>query len=142
MINENIKKNKYLNKNNTIKKNKNSSKLGRILSTEPKEKIKFRKQFSFNKEGEGQSNEKNKNEYNNKKTKINKRSKSEKANKFKTINTEVGKNIFFNKKYINKFDNPSNKYKNEMNKIDEIILYMFMEHKYNKKKNNNKEYKK
>ena len=142
MINENIKKNKYLNKNNTIKKNKNSSKLGRILSTEPKEKIKFRKQFSFNKEGEGQSNEKNKNEYNNKKTKINKRSKSEKANKFKTINTEVGKNIFFNKKYINKFDNPSNKYKNEMNKIDEIILYMFMEHKYNKKKNNNKESKK
>ena len=142
MINENIKKNKYLNKNNIIKKNKNSSKSGRILSTEPKEKIKFRKQFSFNKEGEGHSNEKNKNEYNNKKTKINKRSKSEKANKFKTINTEVGKNIFFNKKYINKFDNPSNKYKNEMNKMDEIILYMFMEHKYNKKKNNNKESKK
>ena len=142
MINENIKKNKYLNKNNIIKKNKTSSKSGRILSTEPKEKIKFRKQFSFNKEGEGHSNEKNKNEYNNKKTKINKRSKSEKANKFKTINTEVGKNIFFNKKYINKFDNPSNKYKNEMNKMDEIILYMFMEHKYNKKKNNNKESKK
>ena len=142
MINENIKKNKYLNKNNIIKKNKNSSKSGRILSTEPKEKIKFRKQFSFNKEGEGHSNEKNKNEYNNKKTKINKRSKSEKANKFKTINTEVGKNIFFNKKYINKFDNPSNKYKNEMNKMDEIILYMFMEHKYNKKKNKNKESKK
>ena len=123
------------NNNNNLKYNKNSkssSKIGRILSTEPKEMFKFRKQFSFDKKND----KKTKNGVESKVVKNSKRSKSEKANKSRTINTEVGKKILCNK-YLKKEANKKkeNKYKFDINNLDEIFLYKFIEHKYNKKKN-------
>ena len=123
------------NNNNNLKNNKNSkssSKIGRILSTEPKEMFKFRKQFSFDKKND----KKTKNDVESKVIKNTKRSKSEKANKSRTINTEVGKKILCNK-YLRKDQKTKkeNKYKFDINNLDEIFLYKFIEHKYNKKKN-------
>ena len=127
------------NNNNNLKQNKNSkssSKIVRILSTEPKEIFKFRKQFSFDKKND----KKTKNGIESKVVKNSKRSKSEKANKSRTINTEVGKKILCNK-YLKKDANKKkeNKYKFDINNLDELFLYKFIEHKYNKKKNQ-KEY--
>ena len=123
------------NNNNNLKNNKNSkssSKIGRILSTEPKEMFKFRKQFSF----DNKNDKKTKNDNESKVVKNSKRSKSEKANKSRTINTEVGKKILCNK-YLKKDQNKKkeNIYKFDINNLDEIFLYKFIEHKYNKKKN-------
>ena len=129
-------RNKKYSKN---KKYKSLSKPERILSTEPKEALKFRKQFSFDKANTCTNNKKNEIEVNLKKRKSDKRSKSERANKFRTINTEAGKNTLYNKhshkkSYINKKN--TNKLKYDINKIDELFLHKFMEEKYNKKKNN------
>ena len=134
-ININRKVLKVKSSNNNLKHNKNSkssSKMGRILSTEPKEMFKFRKQFSFDKKND----KKTKHDIESKVVKNSKRSKSEKANKSRTINTEVGKKILCNK-YLKKDANKKkeNKYKFDINNLDEIFLYKFIEHKYNKKKN-------
>jgi len=134
-ININRKVLKVKSSNNNLKHNKNSkssSKMGRILSTEPKEMFKLRKQFSFDKKND----KKTKHDIESKVVKNSKRSKSEKANKSRTINTEVGKKILCNK-YLKKDANKKkeNKYKFDINNLDEIFLYKFIEHKYNKKKN-------
>ena len=131
--NINIKeKNINSNQKNNSKNNKLLFKTERILSTEPKEMFKFKKQFSFDKR-DGSNKEKNKNS---KKGKSDKRSKSERVNKSRTINTEIGKSNLYNKKFIKK-ENENSKYKYNVNKIDELFLYMFMDQKYKKK--NNKE---
>ena len=126
---------KYKSKNNSNnKKIKHSSKIERILSTEPKDILKFQKQFSFNK----RNDKKNKNDIDIKLIKNNKGSKSEKKSKSHTINNEAGKNVLINQKYAkkeNKIKKDDNKNKFDINNLDEIFLYKFMEHKYNKKKN-------
>ena len=127
--NINIKEN---NINSNKKRNSKNKKLlfkpERILSTEPKEMFKFKKQFSFDKRD---INNRGKNK-NNKNVKKDKRSKSERANKSRTINTEISKINFYNKKFIKK-DSENSKYKCDLNKIDELFLNMFMIQKYKKK---------
>ena len=126
------KKLKFRSKNDS--KNKNyqiSSKIERILSTEPKEKLKFKKNFSFDK------NDKNyKNENDIKTLRLDKRCRSEKVNKSLTINMSK-KNYNYNKYFKKDIKNKKNKnkYKFDINNIDEIFLHKFIEHKYKKKSN-------
>jgi 5'-AMP-activated protein kinase catalytic alpha subunit len=136
----NLKKN-FRNKNMT-KNNKSKSKPRGILSTEPKEVLKFRKQFSFDKANGGPEDIKNNViDVNLKKRKNEKRSKSEKVNRFRTINTDMGKNTLYNKKFNKKNSvyKQKNKCRYDINKIDELFLRKFIEQKYNKKKNYNKD---
>ena len=129
--------NNYENNNNIRfedknKSNKSKNKYQRILSTEPKEILKFKKHFSFDKKDIDEEEKKIKNEIKQKKIKSNKRSKSLKFKNSHTINTEFGND---NKGVRKDIRSNRNKNKCDINKLDELFLYMFIEQKYNKKKN-------
>ena len=129
--------NNYENNNNRFGENKNNkskNKYQRILSTEPKEILKFKKHFSFDKKDIDVEEKKIKNDIKQKRIKSNKRSKSHRVKKSHTINTEFGNN---NKGIGKDMENNKNKNRNkyDINKLDELFLYMFIDQKYNRKKN-------
>ena len=120
------------NKNN--KNIKISSKPERILSTEPKEILRFQKQFSFDKR-----ETKNKQKKNFKKDiiKNEKRSKSERVDKANDNKNERNKKDVYNYKSLGKqLKKKKNIFRYDINKLDELFLHKFMEQKYSKKRIN------
>ena len=120
------------NKNN--KNIKISSKPERILSTEPKEILRFQKQFSFDKR-----DTKNKQRQNFKKDiiKNEKRSKSERVDKVNDNKNERNKMDINNYKSLGKQLKKKKKiFRYDIKKLDELFLHKFMEQKYSKKRIN------
>ena len=120
------------NKNN--KNIKISSKPERILSTEPKEILRFQKQFSFDKR---ETKNKQRNNFKKEIIKNDKRSKSERVNKTNNNKIERDKIDIYNYKSLGKqIKKKKIIFRYDINKLDELFLHKFMEQKYNKKRIN------